>query len=348
MRASRVAIVSLCPGHGYKGFDDIRQDVESIIMEKKPDGVQGEVRYLTDAPSGKTLPGRKTLFRDTKFLVEDVLDTTGEVTRRLLAVNCYNRIQAQVIMEPRQTGDGVLAQTDPAWGLVTFRPQAKLGANCRLIDFAYNRAAFLGVAAFGGESKHKGTVLGLGSGILGSFIKEYLQTPELTEVEVDAQVVDLAKKYFAYSRPAVVADASEYVRGSEPSSQDFIIADLDDFSVEHAVPPNRFINSEFAQNVKAALKDQGVFVTIVSHRNGSSAHFSQILVKEFAYVYEMPALKEEYSVVIAEKSPEGDWDSRKKHRIDHLKKTVFNFNTCDDWAENDFSDMLDKVQRFQN
>lgn len=341
-----MAIVSLCPGHGYKGFDAIRQDVESIVMQKKPDGVQGEVRYLTDASTGKTLPGRKTLFRDTKILVEDVLDTSGEVTRRLVAVNAYNRIQAQVIVEARE--GGALPQADEAWGLVPAKPNTKPTANSRLIDFAYNRAAFLAVAAFGVQDKSRGSILGLGSGILGSFIQQYLKVPEITEVEAHSQVVDIAKKYFSYQRNAIVADAAHHIKDCASDSQDFIVVDLDDFSLDQAVPPSTIFSSEFVQAAKRSLKTHGVFVTIVDNRNGAAHLHSQIVAKEFTHVYEIPALKEEFSIIVAEKNPDSDWETRRKQRVEYLKKTVFNFNTCDDWAENEFTEMLDRLSKFQH
>lgn len=66
----------------------------------KPENCQGNIIYLTDGPTNqKSSADRKTLLRDSEYLIEDVLDPSGEVSRRLIFVKSYQRIQAQVVLD---------------------------------------------------------------------------------------------------------------------------------------------------------------------------------------------------------------------------------------------------------
>lgn len=282
------------PGHGHKSFDEIRMDTESIVMEKKPDGCTGKIVFLTDNnnPSG---PGaiRMTLFKDEQALIEDVLDTEGEVTRRLYFVKNYYRRQAQVVLSYKD-GNG-----QSEWGLL--KPQAGKSAcrNPAMLDFAYNRALYLGWALFGRSGSSSGALLGLGSGILGDFIQLHNPAAGFVEVEISQQVIDLARKYFFHERATVLQDAALFVKEAAEASLDFIILDLDASEPGQSVPPKQFGQKEFLQDCYKALSSKGVLVINSIVKTGdSSKELKEELKELFPGNVTIQSLTEPYTICV--------------------------------------------------
>lgn len=317
----------------------MKEDVESVVVEKKPKNCIGNITYLTDGPtSQKSTADRKTLHRNDEFIVEDVLDPSGEVTRRLIAIKNYLRPQAQVVLD---TAEGTLDAQSDAWGLVKPSVNKKPVKNVKMLDYAYNRALFLAVNAFGKSGKQTGTIIGLGSGILGDFMKHYTPALQLTEVESNPLVIELAKKYFFYDRPAVQKDGAEFVEGLAQGSQDFIIVDVDDTNEsEGGVPSKAFCSHKFISKAHAALTEGGVLAIVVVPKAGSLLkELQEEIMQVFGHGWDMPALREEFHVYVCIKSQDSkDWAKSSKKRLTEVKTSILK-GSNDDWEENEFPDL---------
>jgi spermidine synthase len=321
------------PGHGPKTFDEIRLDTESIVMEKKPEGCTGKIVFMTDNqnPSG---PGstRKTLFKDQEALVEDVLDTEGEVTRRLYFAKNYYRRQAQVVLSYKD-GHG-----DCEWGLL--KPQAGKVAtrNGCMLDFAYNRALYLAWTLFGRAGSSSGALLGLGSGILGDFIKQYNPEAGFVEVEKSQLVIELARKYFFHGRDAVHQDALQFVKEAKEGSLDFIILDIDASEPGQSVPPKEFGQKEFLKDCYKALSSKGVLVINSIVKTGdSSKELKEELKELFPGNVTLQSLTEVYTVCVGVKgvADRKQMEEQVANGLVALRKAF----GSEDYEENEFEDI---------
>jgi spermidine synthase len=328
----------------------MKNDVESIIMEKKPKQCVGNIVYLTDGPTdNKTSADRKTLYRDTEYLVEDVRDPSGEVTRRLVFVKSFQRVQSQVVLE---YADGQLDSANQAWGLLAAKEGKKPARNTKMLDFAYNRVLFFAVNVFGEGPRDNGVIIGLGSGILGDFFKTYQPQIQLTEVESSDKVISLATDFFLYNRKAIKADGVEFVSSVAEASTNFIIVDVDDSQVaDSTVPTHAFNTSKFVSAAFKALTKGGVLaVNCIPKAGGSHKALIEEMHHHFGQVWEIPALREEYSVYVSVKGAgEGQepgwaaWSKWGEKRTKALQNEILKGNK-DDWEENEFADISEGVR----
>ena len=328
----------------------MKNDVESIIMEKKPNNCVGNMVYLTDEPKNKTsTPDRKTLFRDTENIVEDVRDPSGEVTRRLLFVKSFQRVQSQVVIE---YGDGELDSKDAKWGLLAPKNAKKPTRNIKMLDFAYNRALFLAINIFGEGQRSHGLIIGLGSGILGDFFKVYMPQLQLTEVESSKKVIDLATNLFFYNRKAIEAEGSTFVSTMPENSIDFIVVDVDDSQLaDSSVPTHDFKNQKFVEQAFKTLTQGGV-LAVNCIPNAGSSHIALVeeMSQYFGQVWQIAALREEYAIIVAAKGNEkgklvdlGDWSVWGAKRLKKFKDSVLG-GKSEDWEENEFEEISQGIK----
>jgi spermidine synthase len=100
-------------------------------------------------------------------------------------------------------------------------------------------------------------ILGMGAGcVIETLRKDFQNDGEITAVEIDKVVVDIAKKYFDVGRfsklKIVQDDAFEYVKGNT-TKHDLIIVDL---FIDKETPA-QFSSEEFLQNVLQSLSSKG-------------------------------------------------------------------------------------------
>lgn len=326
----------------------MKNDVESIVVQKKPTETLGNIVYLTDGPTNATITAnRKTIYRDEDFIVEDMLDPSGEVTRRLVAIKNYLRQQSQVILE---TGAGELAADSELWGLVKPEASKKPVRNTKMLDFAYNRALFLAIAGFGKPQKTCGAVIGLGSGILGDFIKTYMTKVDLTEVEKSQNVIDIATKYFFYDRKALQSDGIDFINGLQPASLDFIAVDVDECTIADSImPPKSFSSHSFISKAAEALSVGGVLAIVgIPKVGGNTQELQEELTHSFGKAWDIPAMREEFHIYVSVKTEDRlgeDWMKLGSKKLKEMKSAIMK-NSQDDWEENEFTEIAEGIIPF--
>lgn len=150
------------------------------------------------------------------------------------------------------------------------------------LELAYARFAFAGLALC--EQSHRFLVVGLGGGTLPGFLRKHYPDAAIDVVELDAQVVDVAKMYFGFredERMRVhVADGREFIERIREPSYDVIF--LDAFG-SYSVPPH-LTTQEFLQAVRRALTSGGVAVGNIWKRAQNPLY--DAMVRTYAQVFD--------------------------------------------------------------
>lgn len=126
------------------------------------------------------------------------------------------------------------------------------------LELPYARYAFAGLALC--EEPRRVLVVGLGGGTLPGFMRKYYPEAAIDVVEIDADVIEVAKTYFGFredERMRVhLGDGRAFIEDLRQSAYDVIF--LDAFG-SHSVPPH-LTTQEFLQAVRRALVPGGVAV----------------------------------------------------------------------------------------
>lgn len=127
------------------------------------------------------------------------------------------------------------------------------------LELPYARAAFTGLALCGSGGPARALIVGLGGGTLPMFLRKHYPEAEIEAVDIDPDVVAVAKDYFGFKEDArmraVVADGRKFV---EETAKPYDIVFLDAFGSDSV--PAHLTTREFLQAVRKALSPSGVVV----------------------------------------------------------------------------------------
>jgi len=250
------------------------------------------------------------------FLVEEVDVDGGRTVRRLYFRENENVVQTEVFLKKDHRA----------------RARAGTGVDGTVIDmlklaFDYHQHIAAGALVLGGiispsiskqddgsppehESCGQGMVIGLGGGALVNFFMEFMPSLNLTVVELDKSIVDIAKSHFGFRADSlrvkvVIGDGlticaknsigsmegeKEEKFGHEenvadvakdreeivfaPNSMQFIVIDVDskDTSIGMSCPPVPFVSPTYLSQLYELLGEDGVLVINVSARDPTMLH----------------------------------------------------------------------------
>ncbi|OQV23980.1 Methyltransferase-like protein 13 [Hypsibius exemplaris] len=151
-------------------------------------------------------------------------------------------------------------------------------------------------------------LIGLGGGVLASFIHENFPTARVEAVELDPAIVGIAIKYFGLKideRCAVhVADGLQYARDALSAGErfDIIIVDCDtkNPTLPLRCPPEEFVKERFLQILFRLLNPAGMCLINIVTRKGTIAHeIESEIVSVFGNTISTVGLDDELNVVTA-------------------------------------------------
>lgn len=124
-------------------------------------------------------------------------------------------------------------------------------------------------------------VLGVAGGSLIKVLRQKHPDCEITGVEIDKIMIDLAKKYFNLDKckaNIVIADAFDYVKANK-KKYDLIFVDL----LVGRNPPTKLSSAEFFRNIKKKLNKDGIVIINQLRLKGQKENkkLFQILRKTF-------------------------------------------------------------------
>ncbi|HEY0335719.1 MAG TPA: fused MFS/spermidine synthase [Burkholderiales bacterium] len=125
------------------------------------------------------------------------------------------------------------------------------------LGFAYTRAAFVGLAL--ASEPRRIMIVGLGGGTMPMFLHHYYPNATIDVVDIDADVVHVAKEYFGFREDdklhAHIGDGRQFV---ESVREPYDLVFLDAFGARN-VPPH-LTTLEFMRAVRRAVRPGGLVV----------------------------------------------------------------------------------------
>jgi spermidine synthase len=124
----------------------------------------------------------------------------------------------------------------------------------------YTRAALVGLAL--SEKPRRFLVVGLGGGVLPMFLRKYYPDAVIDAVDIDPEVVAVAKKFFGFREdPVMKAHVADGRRFIEQAREPYDVIFLDAYGSDSI--PRHLTTQEFLQAVRRALTPNGVVVSNV-------------------------------------------------------------------------------------
>lgn len=137
----------------------------------------------------------------------------------------------------------------------------------------YARVALVGLAL--SEEPRRFLVVGLGGGTLPMFLRKYYPNATIDAVDIDPEVVDVAKKFFGFREDdlmtAHVGDGRRFI---EKSGQPYDVIFLDAFGIDSL--PAHLTTQEFLRAVRRAVTPDGVVVGNLWGRSSNPLYDSMV------------------------------------------------------------------------
>src|SRR5213594_813412 len=149
------------------------------------------------------------------------------------------------------------------------------------LELPYARVALAGLALC--EEPRRILVIGLGGGSLPMFLHKHYPTAAIDVAEIDADVVDVAKRFFGFREDerlhAYVGDGRHFIEKARQADYDVIF--LDAFGA-HDVP-KQLTTQQFLQITRRALKPNGVVVSNVWRPASNPLYDSMVRTHQEAF-----------------------------------------------------------------
>jgi len=195
--------------------------------------------------------------------------------------------RAETVLYDKPSAYSTIIVTEDASGVRTLRFE-KNGARQSVVrpgdpDYLalpYTKAALVGLAL--SPQPRRILVVGLGGGTLPMFLHKHYPQATIDAVDIDPDVVSVAKKFFGFREDdllrAHVGDGRRFVeRVREP----YDVVFLDAFGLD-SVPPH-LATQEFLLAVKRAIKPSGVVIGNVWGRHSSPLYDSMVRTYQAAF-----------------------------------------------------------------
>jgi len=309
-KCARLLVVNLDPSRAGHAFGDVRavqRELEPLIKDLAPPGA-GAVPVMT---AGNDLGRRDVVATGLMgsgdaYVVEQVLDG-ARTLRRLLFKSNPRSIQTEV----------VVARVKPpkaSTGKKKKKAKAAWRVDAADVRSAYHRAILAAVAT--ATAVDDVVLVGLGGGALATALRAHVPDANIRAVELDAAVVQIAERWFRFSRADVSVTVSDGLLAFEnvsDASADVVVIDVDakDAGLGMSCPPAAFLEAIYLQEVKRSVRPGGVCVVNIVAR--SAAAFSKAMFDLRAVFDDIrvcqPTDDDVNRVVVARTGPPPDLDA---------------------------------------
>jgi spermidine synthase len=246
---ARLAIVVMHRNQSYTSIDEIKVELNETIKSFAPK----ELRDMSKIPFlslGSDVGSRQEVYKGTSnisgdFVVEDVTIEDDQVFRRLIFMSNQNVIQSEARLK---------------------RLKKKVVADHNHLSCQHHIYLILGVLMMENPSNLQNLVIGLGGGGLLTFIYHNLKELKMTVVEIDPEIVKVAKEYFGLveekNRMDVIVDDGLLFLKNKSQKYHSIIFDVDskDQSLGISCPPKEFLEKDILTAVEQSLAPNGIFI----------------------------------------------------------------------------------------
>jgi spermidine synthase len=212
------------------------------------------------------------------------------LTVALLAIvtSCVAATSDEKVLYEKNSSYNTIIVTENSRGLRTLRFE-KGGARQSVvkvgdpdhIELPYARVMSASLAFV--KNPQRVLIVGLGGGTIPNFLHKHFPQVEIDVVDIDADVVDVAKRFFGFQEDATlhvhVADGRRFI---EESRNHYDVVFLDAFGSENI--PYHLATREFLHSVREILAPGGVVAGNIWSRNSNRLYDS--MIKTYQDVYE--------------------------------------------------------------
>jgi len=167
------------------------------------------------------------------------------------------------------------------------------------LQFPYTKAAFI-VPAFLDNKPGKILLIGLGGGSIPAAMARCYPDADIEVVDIDEDVVDVAKKYFYFKQSSnmkiTVMDGRRFLRRSEERYDIIFLDAYDDMSI-----PFHLTTREFFEIVRQRLSEGGIVASNIWGPNTDEFYLSEVKTYQdlFSNVYLVDAVPSNNYIIIA-------------------------------------------------
>ncbi len=182
----------------------------------------------------------------------------------------YNYLQVS------ETDDRVILSTNVLFGVQSIYQKEK-GPTGMYYDYAM-ASLFMS----GNDGPKKILILGNGSGTFATQCKRYFDDVDVTGVEIDQKITDLAVEYFELPEdvPVVTYDGRAYLNAIDEKYDVIMVDAYQDITI-----PFQMSSVEFFQLVEDHLKDDGVMVVNMNMRSNTPGNINDYLADTIGNVF---------------------------------------------------------------
>ena len=185
----------------------------------------------------------------------------------------YNYLQVS------ETDRQVILSTNVLFGVQSvYRKQKELTG--MYYDYAMAAPFMAGVKE---KDKLDTLILGMGTGTFATQCSRYFDNMNITGVEIDQSITDLARKYFelSYDIPVVTYDGRAYLNADDRKYDVIMVDAYQDITI-----PFQMSSVEFFSLVKEHLNDNGVMVVNMNMRSNEEGDITEYLSDTIASVFD--------------------------------------------------------------
>lgn len=334
-QADRVIVVHLCREQNYADLDQVKKELSSKVMELAPASyVEGnQVPFMTtgDDVGHREIRHQGCSALSGQYVIEDVSLPKGTTVRRLIFLDKPHVIQTEArIKSVRRKG-----QKGKVWEVVT--------DDLRSEYYKYMVAGLAFIMPKGTEEPATALMVGLGGGTLPLFLATMFSKLQLTVVELDPDVVDLARKWYLPQVCPMEICVEDGLKTFERLSKegktfDLVFVDVDnkDLSEGLTCPPAEFLTEQVLKELAAITKCTGaVVINFVCRNEALKKEVYQRLKKAFCGVYVQKIPDNVNEVLYLSNS---ECDSLMKTFTSNVKQLR---NTMDKTSNGDITDLMD-------
>lgn len=257
----------------------------------------------------------------------------------LLSVSafCLAAAAEDKVIFRKGSADGTILVTEDEQGLRTLR-FGEGGARQSVVkpgdpdhlELRYARVMPLGLALV--ERPRRVLIVGLGGGTIPSFLHKHFPKIVIDVVEIDADVVDVARRFFEFREDATMhAHVDDGRRFIERRRHLYDIIFLDAFGSDSI--PYSLATREFLQAVRKSLTPGGVVVGNVWSRHSNRLYDSMVRTYQdvFAelYIVDVPGVGNKILLALPDKRKIGKVElTRRAAEISRLNQFGFDLGQC--------------------
>ncbi|XP_061388923.1 eEF1A lysine and N-terminal methyltransferase homolog isoform X2 [Musca vetustissima] len=249
----RMAVVTLHREQSYLSMDEVKAELSDSVKSFAPVGLKDQIPYLS---IGADMGTRTTLFKGKSdisgdFVVEEVEGSDGKTFRRLIFMSNQAVVQSEALIKKGKGKN----QDNIDFGYLACQHHAYMSLGVQLI-------------AESQEQMIKILVIGLGGGGLCMFLHEAVGNIDITAVDIDPAMANVAEKYFGLQQDerlhVVIEDGLQFLNycRKEGHKYDAILFDVDskDLTLGMSCPPPSFMANDVLLNLKSLLNESGLFI----------------------------------------------------------------------------------------